>query len=406
MLSVRLFRGFSAAHSRFSSWNNMAEQQFDAVIVGAGIIGSSTAYHLQKGGRKTLLIEQFTLGHTKGSSHGKSRITKFAHPEPEYVALASDSTAQIRDLEKNRGVKMIAISERGGIIYGSKERMEKTAATLKKFDFPSELLTSQEAMKRYPHYTYGDDYTALVDPNMGLILADTWLEAFQDEFRKFGGTVSENTKVNGFKEDNSSVLLNTSNGDFRAPKVVFALGSWINKLLPEIPVKGKIEIISVCYWTPKDPSDLPLVTPQNHPVHIAYEEGRSFLSMGATDVEGAVKFILHGGQEHFDTDVPLENVHEKFVEDVRAHIAKNVPFLDTVNGPVKVERCKYTLSPDKHYVIDYLPGSKNIQVAGCMSGTGFKNSPAIGKAVAQRAMGEQPFTDLSLFSINRFNKNT
>lgn len=34
-------------------------------------------------------------------------------------------------------------------------------------------------MKRYPHYTYGDDYTALVDPNMGLILADTWLEAFQ-----------------------------------------------------------------------------------------------------------------------------------------------------------------------------------------------------------------------------------
>lgn len=76
------------------------------------------------------------------------------------------------------------------------------------------------------------------------------------------------------------------------------------------------------------------------------------------------------------------------------------------------------MSPDEHYVIDYLPGSKSIQVAGCMSGAGFKvvskqettikdyfqNSPGVGRAVAQRVMGQEPFTDISFFSLDRFKK--
>ncbi|KAF8376474.1 hypothetical protein PRIPAC_82903, partial [Pristionchus pacificus] len=382
----------------------MTAQNFDVIVVGAGIIGSTTAYHLQKAGKKTLLIEQFTLGHSNGSSHGKSRITKHAHGDAVYVALVTDATAQIRELEKKRGEQLIVVSETGGIIYGSTEFMLKNKNTLAQFGKESELLTAYEARKRYPLYHY-DEYSALVDPLAGVILANKWLAAFQDEYRKAGGAISEHTLVKNFTEENDSILLNTCKGDFRAPKAVFTLGSWINKLLPDLPVKGQTQILSVCYWAPKDPTDLPLVKPEKYPVHLVYQpDGRCFFSMGSVDVEGAVKFMLHGGQNHYDTDVPAGDIHEKFVEDVRAHIAKNVPFLDTVNGPVKVERCKYTMSPDEHYVIDYLPGSKNIQVAGCMSGAGFKNSPGVGRAVAQRAMGEKPFTDLSFFSLDRFKK--
>lgn len=383
----------------------MAKHHFDAIVVGAGIVGSTTAAHLQRFGKKTLLIDQFTLGHSNGSSHGKSRITKFAHAAPAYLPLACDSTAQIRELEKKRGEQLIAMADRGGVLFGAKERMEQMAANLAHCNLPSELLTAAEARKRYPEYHYGDEYTALVDPNMGLILADRWLTAFQQEFLEAGGIVSENTKVKGFEESNSSVTVQTCKGDFTAPKVVFALGSWINKLLPELPVKGRTEILSVCYWAPKDPADLPLTTPQGHAVHSVYPPtGPSFYSMGSVDVPGAVKFVLHGGQEHSDTDVPVNEIHERFVEEVRAHIENHMPFLDTVNGPVKVERCKYTMSPDAHYVIDFLPGSKNIQLAGCMSGHGFKNAPGVGRAVARIAIGEKPFTDLSFFSLDRFDK--
>ncbi|GMR47253.1 hypothetical protein PMAYCL1PPCAC_17448, partial [Pristionchus mayeri] len=380
----------------------MSVQEFDAIVVGAGIIGSTTAYHLQKARKKTLLIEQFTLGHSNGSSHGKSRITKHAHGDKAYVALVRDATAQIRELEKKRGEELVIVSDKGGVIYGSKENLAKNAAALKQFNLDCELLIAEEARNRFPLYNY-DEYSTLVDPLAGVILANKWLAAFHDEYLKAGGTVSEHTLVRSFKEESDSVLLHTCKGDFRAPKVVFALGTWINKLLPDLPVKGQTQILSVCYWAPKDPKDIPLVDPKKYPVQLVYQpDGRCFFSMGSVDVPGAVKFMLHGGQNHHDTDVDAGDIHERFVEDVRKHIANHVPFLDTVNGPVKVERCKYTMSPDEHFVIDYLPGSKNIQVAGCMSGAGFKNSPGVGRAVAQRAMGEKPFTDLSFFSLDRF----
>lgn len=54
--------------------------------------------------------------------------------------------------------------------------------------------------------------------------------------------MSEHTLVKNFTEENDSILLNTCKGDFRAPKVVFALGSWINKLLPDLPVKGQVHL--------------------------------------------------------------------------------------------------------------------------------------------------------------------
>jgi glycine/D-amino acid oxidase-like deaminating enzyme len=48
----------------------------DVIVVGAGVMGSAAAYQLAKDGRQVLLLEQFQIGHTRGSSHGGSRITR------------------------------------------------------------------------------------------------------------------------------------------------------------------------------------------------------------------------------------------------------------------------------------------------------------------------------------------
>ena len=60
----------------------------DIVVVGAGITGVATARALAQTGRGVVLVEQFGLGHDRGSSHGASRIFRLSYSDPQYVRLA------------------------------------------------------------------------------------------------------------------------------------------------------------------------------------------------------------------------------------------------------------------------------------------------------------------------------
>ena len=60
---------------------------YDAIVVGAGGMGSATAYHLAKSGADVLVLEQFQRGHTFGSSHGETRIIRFFYDKPFYTEL-------------------------------------------------------------------------------------------------------------------------------------------------------------------------------------------------------------------------------------------------------------------------------------------------------------------------------
>ena len=63
-------------------------ERVDHVVIGAGAIGSATAWWLARAGRSVALVEQFEQGHTRGSSHGASRIFRFAYDDPAYVRMA------------------------------------------------------------------------------------------------------------------------------------------------------------------------------------------------------------------------------------------------------------------------------------------------------------------------------
>ncbi len=62
-------------------------QHFDAIVVGAGGVGSAPAYYLAKAGQRVLLLEQFELNHQNGSSYGNSRVIRYTYDNPIYVDL-------------------------------------------------------------------------------------------------------------------------------------------------------------------------------------------------------------------------------------------------------------------------------------------------------------------------------
>ena len=80
---------------------------FDVIVIGAGINGSWSALHLARKGYRTLLLEQFPLPHTRGSSHGQSRGIRKAYPEPFLTKMMADAYEQWHRLEEENGIQLM-----------------------------------------------------------------------------------------------------------------------------------------------------------------------------------------------------------------------------------------------------------------------------------------------------------
>src|SRR3954463_5708090 len=96
--------------------NMTTSNHYDVIVLGQGVMGSATAYHLAKDGQRVLALEQFELDHRLGSSYGESRIIRYAYDHPTYVEMAKHTFPMWRDLEKVSGRQLM--TQTGGLDFG------------------------------------------------------------------------------------------------------------------------------------------------------------------------------------------------------------------------------------------------------------------------------------------------
>ena len=118
----------------------------DIVVVGAGITGVATARSLAQSGRGVVLVEQFGLGHDRGSSHGASRIFRLSYADPHYVRLAQGALQSWRELEAEVGEDLIVRT--GGLDFGPVAA--ENARALAACGVSHELLSGAEVTQRWP----------------------------------------------------------------------------------------------------------------------------------------------------------------------------------------------------------------------------------------------------------------
>jgi len=85
-------------------------EEIDVAVVGAGVVGLSAAWRLALTGRSVVVFDRFPLGHDRGSSHGPTRIFRFAYDDPVYVRLAQRALPLWRDLEAATGEQVLSIT--------------------------------------------------------------------------------------------------------------------------------------------------------------------------------------------------------------------------------------------------------------------------------------------------------
>src|SRR5258708_5946098 len=129
----------------------MAEN-YDVIVLGAGIMGTAAAYHLSRDGQRVLVLEQFTIDHRLGSSYGESRIIRYAYNNRIYIELAKATFPMWREFEHELGQQVMFRT--GGLDFGpaTSPTLNATHQAMTAANIPFEWLSSADAEQRYSQF--------------------------------------------------------------------------------------------------------------------------------------------------------------------------------------------------------------------------------------------------------------
>ena len=199
------------------------------------------------------------------------------------------------------------------------------------------------------------------------------------------------------------VELKTGKATYSAAKVILTAGPWIAKLLPpEFSLHFRVYRQTLCWFGIA--ANFGRYVPEHFPVFIWITGSRvqdMLYGFPAIDgPEGGLKVATERYEDTVDPDrVPREVSDDAVREMYERDIAPRFP--DVGSQCLRTATCLYTVTPDAKFVIDYADADDTVLFASACSGHGFKHSPAVGEALAQRALGLTTTIDLSAFSWKR-----
>src|SRR5829696_2647689 len=375
------------------------QQTYDAIVIGCGGLGSATAYWLaRRAGGGVLAIEQYPLGHNRGSSQDHSRIIRRSYHGPNYVALAAPAYELWQQLEAESGVQVVV--KTGGLdleligTTGIKD-LSHCAAAMTDQGIPHEELSSRDIMDRWPQFRLPDEARGLYQADSGLVDAGKANAVHVALARLHGATIRDQLPVRDLRPLGDVVEVVTDEGVFVAGHVVLACGAWTNTVLGSLGIRWPLTVTQeqVTYFATPYIRDF---SPARFPVWIwrAQEEFYGFPVYGEVATKAGQDV---GGDEvtaETRTFEPNARTYERLVRFLEERIPR---FL----GPeLSTKTCLYTMPPDRQFVIDSVPGYPRISVV-VDGGHAFKFATLIGRILSQLAIDGQTEYPIAPFQADR-----
>ncbi|HEX6535341.1 MAG TPA: N-methyl-L-tryptophan oxidase [Gemmatimonadaceae bacterium] len=379
-----------------------AATDHDVIVVGAGAMGSATAWRLALEGASVLALDRWDPPHAHGSSHGRSRIIREAYYEhPRYVPLVRRAYELWGEVERESG--RVLLRRTGGLMVGSPSGalVRGARASADAHALPHELLGADEIRRRFPGLEPDDDMVGVFEPRAGALDPEMCVATMLDLARRKGADVRTNERVMHWRAERGSVTVATDRGHHRARSLVLAAGAWLPSLVADLHLPLVVER-QLLFWFEPVARD-GRYAPGAAPVALwEYAPDRFFYTF--PDLGEGVKLGIHHEGEVVDPDAPVDPARPDEVERARALVRR---FLPGAAGRVRHSvACLYTDTPDFHFLIDRHPEHEEVILASPCSGHGFKFAPAIGEILAALALARPARLDLSLFSLSRFSPPT
>ena len=368
-----------------------AVEHVDVAVVGAGVIGSATARALGARGASAVLLEQFDLGHARGSSHGATRIFRLAYPDPSYVRMAVAADAGWAALQADAGEELLVRT--GGLDAGP--GAAACAAALAACGVDHAWLDAGELRDRYPGLAVEPGERMLFQPGAGVSLAGRAVAALQRLARRDGVPARAGTPVRSIEPRGDHVVLRTAGGDLAARVAVLAAGPWTAGLLPGVVTAAPrltATLQQVRYFAPRDRAA------GRWPTLIEWApDGASWYVVPMAGDAPGVKVASHlPGRAVDPRDGPFAELDPVLEQEAAQYVRRRLPGLDPAG--LAPETCLYTMTADEDFVLDR---EGPVVVGGGCSGHAFKFAPLLGEMLADLALGTQTPVPRERFALRR-----
>jgi sarcosine oxidase subunit beta len=366
----------------------------DVAIIGGGIMGASTAYHLaHRGYNSVVILEKDLLAQAStGLSAGGIR-QQFSHPAN--IRLSQEAVRVFERFEEEFGVDM-EFRQVGYLFLAQSEEVWQEFLTnvevQRQYNVPVEVLSPEEINHRWPYLNVDDLRGGTFCGQDGY--ADPYMAAmgFAKAARRLGVRIEEQTRVTGIRiEDGEVQGVQTTRGPISAPVVVDVAGPWGGEVarmagfdLPVEPYRRQVFMTQAFDAIPKP---VPMIL-DIEPAFYFRGEGPGVL-MGMSDPDEPSSFNLHVDYAF------MERVIEAAIH--RAPMLEDCEILRGWGG-------LYAITPDDNPIIGPLPGANGLFCAIGFSGHGFQQAPTVGRILSELILDGQTDFDLSPFAHDRFDK--
>ncbi|MBO6716470.1 MAG: N-methyl-L-tryptophan oxidase [Rhizobiaceae bacterium] len=369
---------------------------YDVAVIGLGAMGSAALFHLARRSVRAIGIEQFAIGHTRGSSHGETRAIRLGYFEhPSYVPLVRAAYEGWYELERLTGERVLT---KTGVLEIGKPGSAIVAGSLsasREHGLEHELLDRAGIARRFPQFTLPDGYEAVWQPDGGFLRPELANMLHQEQARRAGAQIVENCRVRGIEPADGGIRIVTDSGTIHAGSVIVAAGAWMGELVPELKPKLTLARQVACWFEPRRAQSTELGA---LPVFIIDSE--EDIAYGFPDIGSGFKCASHHDSGIWDSaDDARQDAGPADEKRMRDFLEAYLP--DAAGSLKTMSTCIYTKTPDEDFVVDLHPSDSRIIVASPCSGHGFKFASVLGEVLADLAIEGATRRDISRFRIDR-----
>ncbi|MGA8151617.1 MAG: FAD-binding oxidoreductase [Terriglobales bacterium] len=368
----------------------------DIVILGAGVMGTSIAFHLAKrNAGRIMVLDKDHVG--RGGSGRSSALVRMHYSYPPEVQLAlislrmfehwQETVGEAGDFRKTGFVRIVHPNEG--------ERLKLNVEMQRGLGVNVRLIDRHELKELEPDWCLDDVEVAAFEPDSGYGDGAGVATDFLSRARDAGVGYLPRTQATAFRVQNGKVHgVATDQGEIEAPVVVAATGPWTRPLLQ-----------SVGY-------DLPIETEYHQVAILKNAPGMKGGGCACIDSLSATyfrsdahdKFLVGDfyGQRPVDPDNFPQRVSDESLEELIERACRRIPKLEqaeVMRGVTGV----YDMTPDSRPLLGAIPEIGGLYVCAGFSGMGFKISPAIGLVMSELLLdGKSESVDISSCRPSRF----